>query len=185
MARKPVKLFVFYHDDVDTGTRRIVPRNYLQSCVIELEKVCDREFVIEYLSSVPGMTDIDYKGGEEIVLKDWIRRVRAFAGQRGLSLDRTHRYLLVTGDKLSESILGVTYAGHYAVIASLYSYQVIAHELGHSFGATHEDAELQYNAFGLVCETYVFPDRQVSRANCYQYSLKNRQNIAAFLGAVD
>jgi hypothetical protein len=185
MARKPVKLYVFYHDDVDAGIRRIVPRNYLQSCVLELEKIAGREFIVEYPGSVPGMTDIDYKGHEGIALKDWSRRVKAFAGQHGLSLDRTHRYLLITGDKLNESVLGVTYMGHYAVIASLYSYQVIAHELGHSFGASHEDAELQYNSFGLVCETYVYPDRNASRANCYQYSLKNRQNIAAFLGAVD
>lgn len=182
-ARQPINLYVFYHDDVDAATQRVVPRNYLKDCIQELTKVTGREFLIQYLRSVPGMTDMNYKGYERQIIADWDKKVRLYASQQSLSLEKTDRYMLVTRDKLNENIVGVAYQGKNSLIASLFTYQAIGHELGHSFDAEHEDAELQHNAFGGVCETFVYPNRDTSRGNCYSYSVKNRQRIADFLGA--
>jgi len=179
----PIRLYVFYHDDVDASTQRIVPRNYLKDCITEIQQVTGRECIIEYKRSIAGVTDFNYKGHEKTVLDDWIRQVGGYVEQNSLSWKKTHRYMLVTNDKLNERILGVTYLGNNSLIASLVAYQTIGHELGHSFGATHEDADLQHNSFGGVCETFVYPHRDGSRGNCYRYSLKNRQRIADFLSA--
>jgi hypothetical protein len=183
VAKQPIRLFVFYHDDVDVATQRIVPRNYLKECIIEIQKVTGRECIIEYKRSIPGVTDFNYKGHEKTVLDDWIRHVGGYVEQNGLRWKKTYRYLLVTKDKLNETILGVTYLGNNCLIASLVAYQSIGHELGHSFGATHEDSELIYNSFGVLSETFVYPHRDGNRGNAYQYSVKNRENIANFLSA--
>ncbi|MEB0079718.1 hypothetical protein QN386_21660 [Pseudomonas sp. CCI3.2] len=184
-AKQPIRLFVFYHDDVDADTQRIVPRNYLKDCIVEIKKITGRECIIEYKRSIEGVTDFNYKGHERTVLEDWIRRVGGYVVQNNLSWKKTYRYLLVTSDKLNDTILGVTYEGHNCLISSLVAYQNIGHELGHSFGATHEDAELQYNSFGLLSETFVYPHRDRKRGNAYRYSLKNRENIANFLRSDD
>lgn len=180
-TKQPIRLHVFYHDDVSASTRRIVPRNYLKDCVTEIGKVTGRAFVISYLHSIPGVTDFNYKGAAQTVLNEWIHCIDAYKAQNGLPDGKTHRYLLVTNQPLSEIVNGVAYHGEGELIASLASYQTIAHELGHSFNANHHDAELQTNAWGATCETYVYPNRDPARANCYSYSLQNRENIARFL----
>jgi hypothetical protein len=181
ISKQPVRLYVFYHDDVPQATERIVPRTYLMDCINELQKITGREFLIDYKSKVPGLTDIDYKALGQASLDEWIKRIRDYTQTHQLPRSKTERYLLVTQDNLDKRTMGITYSGHYALIASVFAYQTIAHELGHSFGATHEDAELQHNAFGGVCETYTYPERNPGRGNCYSYSLKNRERIRAFL----
>jgi hypothetical protein len=179
--KQPVWLYVFFHDDVPPETQRIVPRHYLKDCIIELQKVTGREFVIEYKRSIPGLTDMNYKGDERHALKQWGEQVGPYVQGNNLSWKKTYRYMLVTRDRLNETVLGIGEVGGNCLIASLETYQTIAHELGHTFSATHEDSELQYNAFGGVCETYMSPSRDSTRGNCYTYTLKNRQRIADFL----
>lgn len=184
-SRQPVRLYFFYHDDVDASTRRIVPRNYLKDCIDELKKISGREFIIEYKASIAGLTDIPYRGTPTYVLAEWNRRVNDYAGKHNLPWSKTTRYVLITREQLDAVTLGIAYFQGGVAVASLVTYRTLAHELGHTFGATHEDAELSYNAFGVPCETYLYPARDGSRANCYHYSLKNRSNIADFLGTFD
>lgn len=185
-TKQPIRLYVFYHDDVDAATQRIVPRNYLKDCITELTKISGRPFVIEYKAAIPGLTDMHYNGNPDLALSEWRKRVLHFAAENNLPRhSKTTRYLLIINGMLSETVAGVAYLKGSAVIGSLKTYRTIAHELGHSFGATHEEAELQRNPFGVTCETYVYPVRSGDRANCYRYSLENRQNIAGFLDAFD
>lgn len=179
-AKNPVHLYVFFHDDVEAKTRRSVSRAYLKDCIIELQKVTGREFIIDYRHSIPGVTDIAYKGDERSALGKWIATSNRYAAEHNLAADGLERFLLVTQYQINESVLGVAEINGSSLIASLTSYQTIPHELGHTMGATHEDAQLQHNAFGIPCATYLHEEVSDLRANCYQYSLKNRQNIAGY-----
>lgn len=184
-TRLPIYLNVFYHDDVDEDTRRSVPRNYLKDCITELEKVLGRQFIIEYRHSIPGVTNVEYKGDVSAAVESWEGRITEYVKRNNLPQGKRYRYLLVMNDKINDQILGAVRAYSGNPLASLQAYQNIAHELGHSFGATHEDAELQYNAFGISCETYVYPFRDGARANCYRYSVKNRENMQRFFADED
>ncbi|HXQ98922.1 MAG TPA: hypothetical protein VN798_00890 [Pseudomonas sp.] len=179
-TKNPVHLYVFYHDDVDAKIRPSVPRAYLKDCIIELQKVTGREFIIDYRHSIPGVTDIAYKGDGGRAIRDWISVSSRYAAQNNLAADGTERLLLVTKHAINEELLGISVVNGSSLIASLTSYQTIPHELGHTMGATHEDAQLQHNAFGIPCATYMHEEVSDLRANCYQYSLKNRQNIAEY-----
>lgn len=179
-TKQPIWLFVFYHDDVDAATQRIVPRNYLKDCIIEIQKITGRECIIEYRRSIAGVTDINYKGDAKAALDSWSASVGTYVVQNGLSWSKTHRYLLVTRHSLDETVLGVARHGGSCLIASLVTYQTIGHELGHSFSATHEDAELGYNSFGILSESFLYPHMSTARGNLYRYSAKNRERIANF-----
>ena len=182
-TKEPVRIHVYYHDDVDESTRRIVPRNYLKDCITELEKVADRPFIMVYRHSIPGVTDIEYKGDPRHALTQWEGAAFNYEDVNINDPEQVQRYLLVTQEDINEGVLGIAQLYGRCAIASLSSYQTIAHELGHTFGMRHEDAELLHNAFGLQCETYGYPERGIGRGNCYQYSLKNRDNMARYFAS--
>ncbi|TDV64361.1 reprolysin-like metallopeptidase [Pseudomonas sp. LP_7_YM] len=180
-ATEFIRIHVYYHDDVSASTRRIVPRNYLKDCITELERVARRPFVIEYKHSIPGVTDIEYQGGDpRHALNRWISAALGYQDRHIRASERIQRYLLVTQQSINDEVLGIAQAPGGCAIASLTNYQTIAHELGHTFGMRHEDAELHHNAFGLECATYGYPEQGGLRSNCYQYSIKNRENMARY-----
>jgi len=180
---EPVRIHVFYHDDVSESTRRIVPRNYLKECITELERIANRPFIMEYRHSIPGVTDIQYQGHPRDSLNHWAATSHTYADRNIRASERIQRHLLVTQGTINDETLGFAQVYNRCAIASLATYQTIAHELGHTFGMRHEDAELQHNAFGLECETYGYPEASPLLAKCYQYSLKNRENMARFFAA--
>lgn len=179
---EPVRIHVYYHDDVSESTRRIVPRNYLKECITELERIANRPFIMEYRHSIPGLTDIKYQGDPRAALQDWASAALNFEDQQIRASERIQRHLLVTQGTINDEVLGIAQFYSKCAIASLATYQTIAHELGHTFGMRHEDAELHHNAFGVQCATYGYAEGGVY-ANCYQYSLKNRENMARFFAA--
>ncbi|MNH35616.1 hypothetical protein D3C79_963180 [compost metagenome] len=91
--------------------------------------------------------------------------------------------LLLTRDHYDRSgpifVAGLSNISGTTGIASMTSYTVPGHEIGHMLSATHENAKTDFN--GWFCETYMVPARTLLRSNCYRYSEQNRAAIAAYL----
>ena len=179
---KPITLYIFVHDDVPDSIANTLGRGYFKEFTNEISAITGRTFVFNEVRRVRGVTDLNYKSqNTDEVLRNWQIAAIGYKNDKGLEWGKTERYILVTKDPINEAVLGSAYPGKPAVIASTQSYQVIAHEVGHSFNATHEDAELGWNAWGGECETFMYPHISNVRGKCYRYTRKNREHIKAFL----
>ena len=179
---QPITLYIFIHNDVPNSTINTLGRAYFKEFTDEITAITKRSFIFKDIRNVRGMTDFNYKSQNvDGVIKRWELAAIQYKNQQGLKWGKTERYILVTQAPLNETTLGVAYSGQPAVIACLKDYQVIAHEVGHSFNASHNDAALGYNPWGVVCETFMFPQASALRSNCYRFTPKNRENIIAFL----
>lgn len=179
---KPITLYIFVHDDVPGSIAHTLGRGYFKAFTEEISFITGRSFAFNEVRHVQGVTDHNYKGENvDDILWSWQKAAAGYKNDKGLEWGKTERYILVTKDPINATTLGCAYPGKPAVIASTQSYQVIAHEVGHSFNATHEDAELGWNAWGGECETYMYQDISNARGNCYRYTPKNREHIKAYL----
>ena len=179
---KPITLYIFVHDDVPGSIAHTLGRGYFKEFTEEISAITGRSFIFNEVRHVKGVTDHNYKSQNlNDVLWSWQKAAIGYKNDKGLEWGKTERYILVTKDPINATTLGCAYPGKPAVIASTRSYQVIAHEVGHSFNATHEDAELGWNAWGGECETYMYHEISDVRGNCYRYTPKNREHIKAFL----
>lgn len=179
---KPITLYIFVHDDVPGSIAHTLGRGYFKTFTEEISFITGRSFVFNEVRHVKGVTNHNYKGeNADDILWRWQKAADAYKNDKGLEWGKTERYILVTKDPINATTLGCAYPGKPAVIASTQSYQVIAHEVGHSFNATHEDAELGWNAWGGECETYMYHEISDVRGNCYRYTPQNREHIKAFL----
>lgn len=182
--KSPVRIYLFCHDDIDESYRRIIYRDYLRSFMYEMEQVLRRNIIIELHHAIPGLTDMAYKfgvGQEERMLEAFEGRARAFIQENDLSYGRTHRYGLITLDNLSSEVSGLGQHGRSFFAASIAGYQHIPHELGHTFTATHEDAEV---SFGVPpSQTYMYETNNPFYAKDYRFSDANRKRMADFLSS--
>lgn len=184
--KKHVFIYLFCHDELNESYRRIIYRDYLKDCMYELEYVLGREIIVELHYAIPGFTDMNYKtevGQERRTLERVADRAGRFAQENNLSYGRTYKYGLITLDNISDNLGGMAEVGGNFFMASLQGYQHIAHELGHTLNARHEDAEL---SFGLPPkQTYMYETSNALYAKDYRYSEANRQRMAEFLAPVE
>jgi hypothetical protein len=179
---KPVQIYLFCHDDIGDGARRFIYRDYLRDFMYELEQVFRRNIVIELHHRIPGMTDMSYQtesGAEASTLFLFEEQARLFILNHDLDYEHTFRYGLITRENFSDSLGGLAMVGRNFFMASLSGYQNIAHEVGHTFEATHEDAQV---SFGIPpSQTYMHERNNPLYVKDYRFSDTNRQNMARFM----
>lgn len=184
--KKPVFIYLFCHDDLDEGYRRIIYRDYLKDLMFELEQVFRREIIVELHYAIPGLTDLSYKtelGEERRSLDAFASRGATFAQDNDLSYRHNYRYGLITRDGISSSVQGLAQVGRNFFLASVQGYQYIAHELGHTFNASHECAEV---TLGIPPkQTYMYEVNNPLYAKDYRFSDANRSRMADFLASVE
>jgi hypothetical protein len=187
-APLPIRINVIVHNDVPATLRPRLEADYLQPWIKEMETQFARRVEVTLRENVAGVSDLDYRAltGDET-----IRTVRKHNQAYWQSLNYTHwnyrlnkSLLLVNGTRKSyeddgSEQLGLAQIKGTAGWASLTSFNAVGHELGHMFGASHEDAAILFN--GWFCQTFTYPYRSVARSNCYRYSDTNRQAIQAYL----
>ncbi|WP_341522059.1 hypothetical protein AABC73_00860 [Pseudomonas sp. G.S.17] len=182
--KRPIFLTVFLHDDIPQAERQNIRRDYFVWLLKDLESVSGRRVYLDFIERQGPLTAIDYQGqNEENTLRNWTRLVDQYIAENNRPQSITHKYLVLTRNKINEYTLGLTKPGHHAAIASMATYTAPAHEIGHMLGGSHEASEVIYKD-GWWCETNITPTRMGLRANCYVYSDQNRKLMLNYLSKV-
>ncbi|WP_223443737.1 hypothetical protein [Pseudomonas sp. BF-R-19] len=150
---RPLMLLVFIHKDLSDYKTGELFENHFNWLSDEFEALSGRPFAIIFIppSDAPTLSDHSYKIGiPEQALYDWYLKVeeQKMTYTSGSYDDHTRKFLLLTRDNLNSSTTGIASPKGYCAISSIRSNQSPAHEVGHMFGATHEDYEVYYNAGG-------------------------------------
>ncbi|MBB3227501.1 hypothetical protein FHW69_002124 [Luteibacter sp. Sphag1AF] len=139
--------------------------------------------LIYYRANIPDLTDIAY--GHEQSLEDWTSAVSAYVHRYDIPLSPLHRYVLLVNDGVTKDIAGQAWVRGSAAIASIGigRYSVVAHELGHTLGATHDHAEIRRDGW-WACETNMYEPPLLWRANCYRYARGNEAAIREYVSTM-
>ncbi|MDU8456397.1 MULTISPECIES: hypothetical protein [Pseudomonas syringae group] len=180
-SQRPLFLFLFIHDDVKETSNERLTEDYFTWLIKDLESFTGRRVHLQFVRNVTDVTDVEYKNDNlDQTYAIWKGRLNQYLSEQNLPKNGTTKYLLLTQSKLNSGTLGFATLNGHTGIASLATFTAPAHELGHMLGGTHELAEVIYKG-GWWCETNLVATRQSIRANCYVYSDKNKQKIAANL----
>ena len=185
--KRSITIFVVIHDDVPSSKRTTIYQDYFLHLKTELESFIERD-VHFILGSGKPYSSFDYKDDDlEKALNRWETLGFQYLGdarKEGFATDELTQVVLITNDPINDKHAGAALThsplsmGKFA-IASLATYQVPAHEIGHLLGARHKDFEVLYN--GWWGETYMAPQPMLIRSNSYRFSSANRQNIKNYL----
>jgi len=171
--------WMFLHDDTLGMDRRHIHARYVAWWIADMKKILPvhRLWAI-YSQQVEGLTDMSY--GHEESLRDWTTAIDFY--ERRNKLPRIpgkfeYKFMLVTSKEPLPGVTGQVWLGGEEAIASLSGrYTIIAHEYGHTLGATHDDAEVRWSSV-WPCETNLVSGTVAMRSNCYRYSRKNERNM--------
>lgn len=181
-AARSLVITVYPHDELASISDQQLHDDFFQHWLDEMRSFTQHPIEVIFQRAVPGLTDIDYAAmTSNEVLDAFTQEINIQRSARPFSF--MNKDLLLTRDSYDRSgltfVAGLSQLSGTTGIASMTSYAVPGHEIGHMLSATHENAKTDFN--GWFCETYMVPARILLRSNCYRYSEQNRAAIAAYL----
>lgn len=186
MAKQPLTLNVFIHEDLSEYSRYKLYETHLSWFTDEMQNLSGRKLTVNMFSpsEAKSLSNFDYRNSSaDVSLGAWKEKLIKHFGELLLDAEHTHfnKYLLLTRHAINSRVSGIATLKHYAGIASITTDMTPAHEAGHMFGATHEDSEVLYN--GWWSETVMRPESSPFRSDANRFSDKNRENIRKYLDA--
>ncbi|MEX6663993.1 hypothetical protein [Pseudomonas sp. W2-17] len=180
-SRKPLTLYLVLHDDISHYNTHELRQDYFAWLIKDLESFTDRYVRLAFISDVPGLTDFAYQNDDvDETYYAWKNKMDRYVFDNGMQRNATTKYLLLTQNRINSDTLGASTDKSYTGIASLETFAIPAHELGHMLGGTHEAAEVLYKG-GWWCQTNIVEKHGDLYSNCYVYSDANKQIIAEHL----
>jgi hypothetical protein len=174
----PLQIRLFLHDDVRASRIRAIHSDYVAWWLRDMEAnilPAHAPINVVYLQAIPGISDQPY--GTSASMTSWLKAAEAYAASRGLRRTWKDKYLLLTNGLPAKGLLGQAVPAAGAAMATVSGpYSVIAHELGHLFGAEHDLAEWRLSGW-WACRTNMYFNETSLLANCYEYSKANIANI--------
>ena len=179
--RKPLTLYLVLHDDISHYSTHELRQDYFAWLIKDLESFTDRYVQLAFIRDVPGLTDFAYQNDDvDKTYSAWKDKMDRYVIKNGTQRNETTKYLLLTQNRINSDTLGASTDTGYTGIASLETFTIPAHELGHMLGGTHEAAEVRYKR-GWWCQTNIVEKHGDIYSNCYVYSDANKQIIAEHL----
>jgi len=143
-GKRPINLHIVIHEDLKGVDRNQLFNEHFSWLKTELEEISGRDIHFSFLSPHE-MRHMNYKHEDfGKAGQAWAQEVEDLRDKLGFDPD-INKFLLLTKDDLAKGVAG-TGVSDYA-IAKAHSVAP-AHEVGHMFGATHEDAENYFNKEG-------------------------------------
>jgi hypothetical protein len=188
--KETIVISVYIHDDLSGYDRGTLYKNYFAWFKTELSEISGRGVLILFPKSPPGVTDYEYQNENEgrsldlwaDIIDNEVIKKAATHSSYDAEIDK---YLLLTRHDINSNFAGVSYPGGRIGIASISSYRIPAHEIGHMFNATHEDSTVTYNGWWNDSIMSIDAVGSVFRGNNYHFSEKNRENIRNYLLPID
>lgn len=176
---QPLQISIFVHKDVEISTDELY-ENYLSHWEKAMNDISGREVRFEYITDANPITTLNYQHEDlSIPLADirkffsWHEQANPRPGHGAL-----RKGLLITQYPINGSTLGVASHLGNAGIASLQTYIAPAHELGHMFGATHDNAR---GGWTSLCDSYMTGLRNPFKSHCYAFSEANEDVMGEHL----
>lgn len=148
----------------------------------------ERKLSLYYYVRVPWIADMDYQQND--VLNRFSEALRLRAPVVGLPYGKSfkHKFLLLTAHSPLPGVGGLAVEGQSEAVASVTGrLSVVAHEFGHTLGATHESAgSMRFSVFSWsdvlwrTCDTTMRAS-PVSEFSCLKYSPENERAIRSYL----
>ncbi|MBI6719388.1 hypothetical protein [Pseudomonas syringae] len=180
-SRQPLTLYLVLHDDLSHHNTLELLQDYFAWLIKDLESFTDRYVQLAFIRDVPGLTDFAYQNDNvDETYYAWKNTMDRYVIDNDMERNATTKYLLLTQNKINSKTLGASEDKSYTGIASLETFAIPAHELGHMLGGTHEAAEVLYKG-GWWCQTNIIESHEKIRSNCYVYSDANKQIMAEHL----
>lgn len=189
-SKRPLLLMVFIHNDLKDCDQQKIYDDYFSWLKTELENISGRNVAI--ISSTdfysPEMHNYSYKNENATdSLNGWSEMVNNLMSKVANTRPydpNLSKFLLLTRHPINSRTGGIADQPGRAAIASIVSYQIPAHEVGHMLDASHEDSEIVYN--GWWHDTIMSRDDGSDfRGNTYTFSEKNREYIRNYLNQFD
>ncbi|WP_413624113.1 hypothetical protein [Luteibacter sp. Lutesp34] len=183
-APDELHVWMFLHDAAGESSRGAFLNRYVSWWVRDMEQAVRVGVPVRVTlrSAVPGITDMDYHAGSSIErLRELRDRGRAYVRAQGGKITSLTKFMLFVGKppaNLEGGTVGAAIEPFGAAVASSEGHRhVVAHELGHLLGATHEDAENRF-----FCITNM-KDSLWGAIPCRYYSGTNDGNIRRYVRA--
>ena len=200
MAKRPMKLTVFIHEDLKDSDEDTLYEDHFDWLVDRLESISGRTVQLNLVqpSDAPLVSNYDYNSENlDSLLSELEYQVRLhllseLKFREGLDLpaeqDTTgdnslNKFLLLTRNSINKGVLGAAYATGDLAIATATPKYVAAHEVGHMLGARHEDADEKFDTYFGPRKTIMYQTQDKSMA--FAFSKKNVENIRNYLNQFD
>ena len=178
----PIVLTLFLHDQLTSNQIANLDQGHLAWFTKDLELITGRKVEVVTVRDKPGYTDFVYRlGDSNKALYEWDQRVIDFTVYNALPRSKRHKYVLVTPENLTFLVHGIAVLGGRSAIASVSAYRTIAHEVGHTLGASHSEGQFHATAAPVPCITNMFAEDVFFLKNCWRYSEESAQVIRDYL----